>query len=274
MGVQNDSPNKYVCPKVICEGSVERSKPGLSKLDIVIGKSWKRLYMVLSTDGLRFYKSKFHYINGKDEKEVIPICHIKSTQAFNPDSNQRIKVDFTKDYFQVETQRDVVVVLRTNKEKVSWPALIQIELIKYKNKQDIARYKSMFRNVNYNVKKEIENTECTCFDSDNSISKSSKNFYVTNNKTCNCSSKNKPKCIVLPRTTTNDGNGFGVSVKKNNHGKVVIDKIFKDTPAYLHEGIKEEDEILTVNAIPVASVEEFDKHIKNLNTVRLGLRNK
>ena len=65
----------------------------------------------------------------------------------------------------------------------------------------------MFRNVNYNVKKEIENTECTCFDSDNSISKSSKNFYVTNNKTCNCSYKNKPKCIVLPRTTTNVGNG-------------------------------------------------------------------
>ena len=144
MGVQNDSPNKYVCPKVICEGSVERSKPGLSKLDIVIGKSWKRLYMVLSTDGLRFYKSKFHYINGKDEKEVIPICHIKSTQAFNPDSNQRIKVDFTKDYFQVETQRDVVVVLRTNKEKVSWPALIQIELIKYKVSKCIDKTKLMF----------------------------------------------------------------------------------------------------------------------------------
>jgi len=148
------------------------------------------------------------------------------------------------------------------------------EVVLLQNKQDIARYKSMFRNVNYNVIKEIENTECTCYENDNSFSKSTKNFYVTNTKVCNCNSKNKPKCIVLPRTTTNVGNGVGISLKKNNYGKIVIDKIYKDSPAYLHDDIKEGDEILTINAIPVASVEEFSKNIKNLNTVRLGLRNK
>jgi len=273
MGAQNDSQHqsKYVGAKVICEGTVEKSKPSLSKLDIVIGKSWKRLYMVLSTDGLRFYKSKFHYINGSDEKEIIPICHIKSTQAFNPESNQKIKVDFTKDYFQVETQRDVILVLRTNKEKVAWPALIQIELIRYKNKQDIARYKSMFRNVNYNVIKEIE---CTCLMSDKSKDVMSKNFYVTNSKVCNCNSKNKPKCVVLPKATTNVGNGIGINVKKNIHGSIIVDKIYKDSPAFLHDDIKEGDEILTINAIPVTSVEVLGEHIKNLKTVRLCIRNR
>ena len=112
----------------VCEGFLEKKKS--SERRIPIGPSWKRRYCMLSTDGLRLYGSKQEYMCGAGELRIIPMCHIKCVRQVSR-SDEAITGDRTLQYFDVETERGDTTSLRF-RDRVAWPALIQIELIKYK----------------------------------------------------------------------------------------------------------------------------------------------
>lgn len=111
----------------VCEGFLEKKKSDHRR--IPIGPSWKRRYCTLSSDGLRMFASKSASRAG-EELRIIPMCHIRAARQLDT-ATSASSPNQEPVYFDVETERGEVTSFRF-RDKTAWPALIQIELIRYK----------------------------------------------------------------------------------------------------------------------------------------------
>lgn len=266
---QTPSPSQTTSVPV-CEGFVEKKKSDQRR--IPIGPSWKRRYCMLSSDGLRLYDSKTAYLCGEAELRIIPMCHIKSarqvqrTNGGADDSSPKSQIA----YFDVETERGEVTSFRY-RDKVAWPALVEIELIRYKNKQDMARYKRMYRN-NYDVTPLV--SSCTCHHNrceekadrhfTPSLSRGGRHIYDSSP----IKAKQGLKTVVLPNQRLG-GLGIGITVIPLDDGRVVVNRLLQGGPAVRHGEIFPGDEIVSANGKLITSIEMLSDIVRNSSSIRL-----
>jgi len=240
----------------VCEGFVEKKKSDQRR--IPIGPSWKKRYCVLSSDGIRLYNSKSNYLCGVSETRVIAMCHVKSVRQ----TSSLMSDGCNFSYFDLETERGSKISFRF-KDKIAWSALIQIELIKYKNKQDMAQYKRLYRN-NGPYTGTVPPVRCTCH-----ASCGSSINQVYNTDIRKCKNDQGLKTVVLPH---HRNSGIGISVRDTHDGRVFINRLIDGSVADFHGDIYPGDEIVLMNGRLISNVKMFQDILNSSSSIRLQIR--
>lgn len=107
----------------ICSGVLDKK---VDHRRLPIGPAWKRKYCVLSSDGMRLYRSKSKKDSGGAALRTVPLCHIKRVARLHEDEDTRVW------YFVLETEQGEMMTFRCRGGGTGWVAQIQIQLIHYK----------------------------------------------------------------------------------------------------------------------------------------------
>lgn len=254
----------------VCEGFLEKKKSDHRR--IPIGPSWKRRYCTLSSDGLRMFASKAAS-RGGEELRIIPMCHIRAVrQLDNNAASLASSPNHEPVYFDVETERGEVTSFRF-RDKTAWPALIQIELIRYKNKQDVARYKRMYNNNNrtaaaanlYTSMKSGGRCNC-CHHLQHSTHRNSAQHQWSPIK-----ASQGLRTVVLPNQRQGTM-GIGITVVPVDDGRVLVNRLLTNGPAQRHGEVQPGDEIVSCNGKLVTSVAMLSAHLRKSSSIRLVLK--
>uniref|UniRef100_H2Y4S2 PDZ domain-containing protein n=1 Tax=Ciona savignyi TaxID=51511 RepID=H2Y4S2_CIOSA len=221
----------------VCEGSIEK------KVDrrLPIGPAWKRKFCVLDGEALRFYGGSSSKREGRCHR-TLPLCHIKKVVKIHEEGSTNTR------YFNVETEQGETMMFRC-KERIGWVAQIQIQLIHYKNRQDIIRYK------------QLNNSILATEGAMQRLRSSSLNHDVTSNHVIEGRSRGCRR-VELPNHR-NSGTGIGITVIPLSDGKIVVNRVLDGGPAMRLGGINPRDQIVAANGLRVTSVEMLSEVVRD-----------
>nr|XP_026692655.1 uncharacterized protein LOC100178268 isoform X1 [Ciona intestinalis] len=221
----------------VCEGTLEKK---VDRRRIRIGPVWKRKFCVLDSEALRLYRGSKR--DGRCHR-TVPLCHIKKVTKIHEEETTRT------DYFNVETEQGEVMTFRC-KEGTGWVAQIQIQLIHYKNRQDIMRYKQLNSSI-ITAESAIQRLRST---SPNNNDVNGTNVIDLKMKDC--------RKVELPNHR-NSGTGIGITVIPLSDGKVVVNRVLEGGPAMRLGVIQPRDQIVAANGNRVTSVEMLSEVVRN-----------
>ncbi|CAK8679746.1 unnamed protein product [Clavelina lepadiformis] len=227
--------------EVVCQSLVEKK---VDKRRFPIGPIWKKKHCALNSEAIRLYRSKVKFSAGDRPLRTIPLCHIKNVKRLEDER------DTNMNYFTIFTEQGEVLTFRT-KSDVGWVAQIQIQLIHYKNRQDILRYKQL--NQSMAVAESALQRLCCNAPNNNDVTEEVCRRKMTSKEY---------RSVTLPNHRSS-GIGIGLTVIPLQDGRVVVNRVLEGGPAMRLGIIQPRDQIISANGIRVTSVEMLSHVVKN-----------
>jgi len=184
-------------------------------------------------------------------QRTVPICHIKSVRTSCEDAGYC--------YWELGTQQGEEMYFRSKltSPSTAWVAHIQIQIINYKNRQDILRY----RQHNHSVAAAENAIEHLRWASINATRNRARYNTICDDIIGNNNPKAE-KTVILPNHR-NNGIGIGITVIPLSDGSVAVNRVIQGGSAMLVGGIKPRDHIISANGLQVSSVQMLSEVVRN-----------
>jgi len=236
---------------IICTGIVQKKSV---KRRIPLSNPWKTKYCEFSQDGLRIYQGKMKREVDSPAQRTVPICHIKTVERRCEEAGYC--------YWELGTQQGEQMYFRSKltSPSTAWVAHIQIQIINYKNRQDVLRYRQHNHSVAV-AENAIEHMRLASL-------QSTKNRGRYNTTICddftsqNNGGPKSEKTVILPNDR-NNGIGIGITVISLPDGSVAVNRVLKGGAAAQIGGIRPRDHIISANGLQVSSVEMLSQVVRN-----------
>jgi len=231
---------------IICTGIVQKKSV---KRRIPLSNPWKTKYCEFSQDGLRIYQGKMKRDSNSPAQRTVPICHIKTVRTNCEDAGYC--------YWELGTQQGEEMFFRSKISTpcTAWVAHIQIQIINYKNRQDVLRY----RQHNHSVAAAENAIEHLRWASINSTRNRARYNTICDDISSN---PKEEKTVILPNPR-NNGIGIGITVIPLADGSVAVNRVIQGGAAMQIGGIRPRDHIISANGLQVSSVQMLSEVVRN-----------